>query len=159
MGRRLRTSVPQTDSMLVPRWSYLEKFRKSEKQYKIQQKENFNSKHRAKKLPPISNDTEVWITTEQEPVPGVVVSPADRPRSYVVETPSGQIERNRSQVRIVPERSENSYSSEPVNTQQEGESPPPKRTRSKTGTTLRQPERLSYIAQGGDVVYAVTNNY
>ena len=96
MGRRLRTSVPQTDSMLVPRWSYLEKFRESEKQYNIKQKENFDSKHRAKKLPPISNDTEVWITTEQEPVPGVVVSPADRPRSYVIETPSGQIERNRS---------------------------------------------------------------
>ena len=119
----------------------MEKFRESEKQYKIKQKENFYSKHRAKKLPPISNDTEVLITTEQEPVPGVVVSPADRPRSYVVETPSGQIERNR----IVPERSENSDSSEPVNTQQEGESPPPKRimTGSKTGTTLRPPERLS----------------
>ena len=87
----------------------------------------------------------MWITTEQEPVPGVVVSPADRPRSYVVETPSGQIERNRSQLQFVPERSENSDSSEPENTQQEGESPPPKRimTRSKTGTTLRPPERLS----------------
>ena len=67
MDRRLKTSVPQTDSMLVPRWSYLEKFRESEKQYKIKQKENFDSKHRGKELPPISNDTEVWITTEPEP--------------------------------------------------------------------------------------------
>ena len=144
MGRRLRTSVPQTDSMLVPQWSYLQKFKESEKQYKAKQKENFDNKHRVKELPPISNDTEVWITTEKEPVPGVVVSPADRPRSYVVETPTGQIERNRSQLRVVPERSENSETSEQDNAPQESESPLPKQimTRSKTGIPLRPPERL-----------------
>ena len=38
MGRRLRTSVLQANSMLIPQWSYLQKFRESEKQYKAKQK-------------------------------------------------------------------------------------------------------------------------
>ena len=64
MGRRLRTSVPQTDKMLIPQWPYLKSFRELDKQQKQKQKENFDLRHRAKELQPIPNDTEVWITTE-----------------------------------------------------------------------------------------------
>ena len=38
MGRRLRTSVPQTDKMLIPQWSYLKTFRELDKNQKAKQK-------------------------------------------------------------------------------------------------------------------------
>ena len=83
MGRRLQTSVPLTDKMLIPQWIYLETFRELDKKKKAKQKENFDLRHRAKDLPAIPDDTEVWITTGSEPVSGRVISPAGRPRSYV----------------------------------------------------------------------------
>ena len=102
MGRRLRTSVPQTDKRLTPQWPYLKSFRERDKRYKEKQKENFDSRHRVKDLPSIPDDTDVWITTETEPAPGRVISPADRPRSYVMDTPSGQMVRNRSHLTVMP---------------------------------------------------------
>ena len=141
MGRRLRTSVPQTDKMLIPQWPYLKSFRELDQKQKQRQKENFDSRHRARDLPTIPNDTEVWITTESEPVSGRVISPASRPRSYVVETPTGQVERNRNQLTVVP--TENS--GDPETTQPaEVSTETPRRimTRSRTGTSINPPERL-----------------
>ena len=100
MGRRLRTSVLQTDKMLIPQWSYLKTFRELDKNQKAKQKENFDLRHHAKDLPAIPDDTEVWITTDSGPVSGRMIS--HRPQLYVVETPSGQIERNRSQLTVAP---------------------------------------------------------
>ena len=141
MGRRLRSSVPQTDKMLVPQWPYLKEFRALDQKQKQQQKENFDSRHRARDLPPIPDDAEVWITTDNEPVPGRVISPADRPRSYVVATPSGQIERNRSHLTVVPR--ENSEDSD-TNQQPQVDNETPRRimTRSRTGTTVNPPQRF-----------------
>ena len=145
MGRRLRTSVPQTDNMLIPPWAYyLKSFRELDRQQREKQKENFDSRHCAKDLPPIPNDTKVWITTESEPVSGRVISPAGRPRSYIGEIPSGQIERNRSQLMVVPrENSENPETSE-TSQQPATETETPRRimTRSRTGTAVNPPNRL-----------------
>ena len=137
MGRRLRTSVPQTDKMLIPQWPYLKGFRQLDLNQKQKYKEKFDLRHRAKDLPPIPDDTEVWVTTESEPMSGRVISTAGRPRSYVVETPSGQIERNRSQLIVVPENSE-------TNQQPDVETETPYRimTRSRTGTAVNPPDRL-----------------
>ena len=95
------------------------------------------TRHRAKDLA-IPDNTEVWITTDSGPVSGRVISPADRPRSYVVETPSGQIERNRSQLTVAPR--ENSE----TNHQPEIETETSHRimTRSRTGTAINPPDRL-----------------
>ena len=100
MGRRLRTSVPQTDTMLIPQWPYLKGLRELDKQ-KQKQKENFDLRHHVKDVQPILNDTEVWITTDSEPVSGRVVSPESQPRSYEVETQSG-IKHKCSQLAVVP---------------------------------------------------------
>ena len=139
MGRRLRTSLPQTDKLLIPQWPFLTKFREQDRALKEKQKENFDSRHRTRELTPIPDDTEVWIVSEDQRVPGRVVSPADRPRSYVVETPTGQVERNRSQLQVLPNTSETENESPNV-------SPPeqPRRimTRSKTGTAVSKPDRL-----------------
>lgn len=141
MGRRLRTSVPQTDKMLVPPWPYLKRFRELDLKQKQKQKENFDLRHRTKDLPPMSEDTETWVTTESEPVSGRVISTAGRPRSYVVETPSGRIERNRSQLTIVPrENSENSGTSHQPDV--DIETPSRIMTRSRTGTAINPPDRF-----------------
>lgn len=58
-GRRLRTSVPQTDNMLMPQWPYLKCFRELDQKQKEKQKQNFDSRHLVKNLPPIPDDTEV----------------------------------------------------------------------------------------------------
>ena len=57
--------------------------------------------------PPISDDTEVWVTTgtRSEPVRGTVRGTAGAPRSYNVEVPSGDIRRNRGHIRVVPQSS------------------------------------------------------
>ena len=95
-------------------------------------------RHRARDLPAIPDDTEVWITTGSEPVSGRVISPAGRPRLYVVETPSGQIERNRSELTVAPrENSETNYRSET-----ETETSRRVMTRSRTGTAINPPDRL-----------------
>ena len=94
MGHCVRTLVPQTDEILIPHWPYIKQFRCQNQQQKNFQKKYFNLSHRVIDLPDISEYTEVWIAK--------VVSPADKPHSYVVETPTGKIERNRRHLRVVP---------------------------------------------------------
>ena len=91
MGRRLRTFVPQADKLIVPQWPYLADFRKLDQEYKRKQKQNFDRRFRARDLPPLPDYTELWITTDRVAIRGRVVSPASRPRSYIVETPSGRL--------------------------------------------------------------------
>ena len=109
MGRRLRTPIPQTNKLLVPNWVYLEMFREKNKQFKESQKKDFDKRHRTRELTPIPDNTDVWITSEDRPIQGTVVSPADSPRSYVVNTPAGLLHRNRSHLNVVPEQSQSDH--------------------------------------------------
>ena len=43
MGRRIRTTLPLSDEHLIPKWSYLQKFRKQNDEYKGKQKRQFDS--------------------------------------------------------------------------------------------------------------------
>ena len=90
--------------MLVPQWSYLTEFYQKNKQFKERQKQQFDRHHGARNLPDISEDTEVWITSEERVIPERVISPAETPKSYIVQTPSGELQRNRSQLTVVPEQ-------------------------------------------------------
>lgn len=100
MGRKVRTTVPQTNHHLIPKWPYLDKFREENRKFKQSQKRNFDKRHRVRNLSPIPDDTEVWVTSENQPIRGRVVEQAN---SYVVETPAGQVHRNRSHLTVVPE--------------------------------------------------------
>ena len=53
----------------------------------------------------IPDDTPVWVDSDNRPVSGRVVTSAETPRSYLVEIPSGQLQRNRIQLRVVPQGS------------------------------------------------------
>ena len=143
MGRRLRTTVPQTDKALVPRWSFLPEFKRLNREFKEQQKRNFDRSHRVCELPPIPDDQDVWISTEGEPKPGTVVSSAATPRAYVVETPTGNVQRNRSQLRVIPSSSDNGRGQEPRPTGAPETAPRRVTTRSQSGVELKPPDRLA----------------
>ena len=140
MGRRLRTTLPVVPDQLIPSWPYLDKFRNSNEQFKQRQKADYDRRHRTHPLAPIPNDTEVWVTSGSTPSPGRVTAHSSTPRSYIVETPQGEMRRNRLHLNVVP----NGQSSTNIsnNTTPVIRNRPV--TRSVTGTAIHPPDRLSY---------------
>ena len=57
-------------------------------------------------LTPLPDDQPVWVQTEDRQVAGSVIQPAATPRLYIVQTPSGQLRRNRSHLIPRPEGSQ-----------------------------------------------------
>ena len=96
MGRKIRTSLPQTTSSLIPQWDYLTEFKTANKKFKDQQKKNFDNSHRVRNLPDIPDHTDVWITTDGQNTSAMTVRRSEAPRSYIVQTPTGEMRRNRS---------------------------------------------------------------
>ena len=141
MGRSLRTTPPQVDNHLHPQWKYLETFRKQNKEFKQKQKSAFDRRHRARLLPPIADDTEVWVTSGHTATPGQISSHANTPRSYNVNTPGGQIRRNRHHLNVIPD---NANDSTPSGSNSETSAVPRPVTRSMTGTAIHPPDRLRY---------------
>ena len=150
MGRPIRTWVPVADSKLIPQWSYLSDFKTSDAVYKEKQKANFDKHHCARELPFIPDYTRVWIEAENgPPTPGRVVSTAETPRFSVVETSTGQLQRNRLQLRIDPSSDGNydvnSEMPESFGTRETDEPTGSHKilTRSQTGTEIRPPARFT----------------
>lgn len=114
----------------------LEQFRLKNKEFKERQKRDFDQRHRAHLLSSLPDNSEVWVTTGEQPVPGQVVSSATAPRSYIVNTSTGNVRRNRSHINPVPQSEGNS--------QQPDQTSPPRQimTRSRTGTVIHPPDRL-----------------
>ena len=123
-----------------PRWRRrFEQFRVASglgEQSAAKQKQNFDSRHRTKPLPDIPDDTEVWVTTDGQPVTGRVATHATAPRLYVVNTSSSTIRRNRSQINVVPNATPPSSSTPSQQIRK------PIITRSRTGTLVAPPKRL-----------------
>jgi len=120
MGRKLKTDVPILKSSLTPHWPYTDTLSEKDKEYKKAQKEIDDQRHRTRYQDPLPPDSPVWIRSGNDlPTPGNIVSPAGIPRSYIVETPS---KLRRTHYHLT-ERS-------------------PVMTRSRSGVTLRPPDRL-----------------
>ena len=130
MGRCIRTRLPQTDKPLMPQWPYLEEFGKSDQALKKRKKREFDCHHSVHDLPDIPDNTEI-------PVQVQVQSSAGAPRSYIVETPTGSVRRNRCHLRTVPDV--------PHLTTTESTSPEPNRvmTCSRTETQVHPPDKLN----------------
>ena len=95
MGRKVRTDIPQTSEQLKPTWPYLTTFRERDREYKLQQKKQYDQQHRVKDQEPLDTDIPVWVTSEHEPVPGQIQANSDHPRSYIVSTLTGLVRQNR----------------------------------------------------------------
>ena len=138
MGRKLCTDIPQPTLNLVPQWSYLNSFKFKDIQFKKKQKDNYDVQHRTRSSDQLSDEQAVWVRNNDKQVPGRVIQRDIAPRSYLVETPTGQVRRNRFYINARAE----------VNTQND-DSPqtqetPSHNTRSRTGTFVGPPDRLNY---------------
>ena len=143
MGRRLRTSVPQTTEQLTPTWPYLEKFRADDQHFKKSQKRGYDRRHGTRELSDIPDETAVWVKTGDQTVQGQVTSSADTPRSFNVEVPSGSLRRNRHHLTVIPEDNAQVTSAEEEHEPTTSEAQPHRiMTRSQTGTPIQPPQRL-----------------
>ena len=88
-------------------------------------------------LSSLPEDQPVWVETRGVQTPGRDSHAVDVPRSYVVETDSGQLRRNCSHLRTRSEV-EQAVPAETVIV------PSRPVTRSQTGTVVRPPDRLRY---------------
>ena len=142
MGRNIRSTLPVPNSSLLPMWPYIQEFQQTNKRLKQQQKTNYDRRHRVRDLPEIPNNTGVWVTTDGHPVP--IIS-AGTPRSYIVETPTGETRRNRSQINIAPPTTTDRQSEDNQKTDHttERQVRSPIMTWTRTRTTIVPPDRLS----------------
>lgn len=92
MGRQLRTQVPKAAEKLQPAWPKPQVFLERDSAAK-RRASDFDRRHGVRKLRELSPGEDLWVTDAQ--CPAQVLSRAQRPRSYVVETPRGVLQRNR----------------------------------------------------------------
>jgi len=149
MGRRIKTDIPQTTSHLTPQWHFLPDFRQKDKEFKEKQKRNYDRRHRVRPADTLPDDSSVWVTTGNSQTPGRVVSNAGTPRSYLVNTPSGPVRRNRQHLNRRLSRTDDNISDIPdIPTTTPSQRAEPERdkimTRTQTGTDIRPPNRLEY---------------
>ena len=142
MGRCLRTTVPQAREQFLPQWSYLPRFQRDEQQHKGKQEKNFDRRHRTLALPIIPDGSDVWISAERGERRGTVVTEAQTPRSYIVETPTGSVRRNRSHLKVVPQSASEEHSNLEVQGNIDTDRVQRPITRSQTGTAIVPPVRL-----------------
>ena len=145
MGRQLRTTLPLVDDQLKPKWPYLSEFEKRNSEFKSKQKEDHDRRHGVRERRDIPDGTDVWVTSGTDPLPSTVTSPASAPRSYVVNTPGGELWQNHHHLTVMP-----SSATPPTD---DGAAPAdstpataessrsPIQTRSHTGTAIIPPDR------------------
>ena len=93
MGRRIHSTVPTPPGQVIPKWSYLNKFREAYKNLKARQKQNFDVRHKVKDIPELHMGDKVCVSDIKKR--GVIRAREHTSRSYIVETPAGELRRNR----------------------------------------------------------------
>lgn len=77
-----------------------DEFRSNNRTFKNRQKRKYDRCHRVRALIPIPDDSDVWITSGDQPISG---SDQTHPcPTYVVENPAGQVRRNRQHLNVTP---------------------------------------------------------
>ncbi|XP_075531723.1 uncharacterized protein LOC142564561 [Dermacentor variabilis] len=98
LGRSLRTRLPKTVDRLEPKWPAPDDVKCQDEKVRGRQKKDFDRRHAATVLPPLQPGDTVWVRDIKDTAS--VLSPASKPRSYVVETPNAVLVRNR--IHLVP---------------------------------------------------------
>ena len=96
-GRRIRTTLPVTHRSLIQKPIEEEEVRKRDAIWKERQKTSFDRRHGAKPLSDLQPDEPVLIKLDNQKdwqLPAKVIENC-APRSYTVQTPTGQLRRNR----------------------------------------------------------------
>lgn len=78
VGRRMRTTILQTKESLTPNWSYIPARVPWEK-WEVQgkSKDSLTEDTGVKEQTSISDDTDIWVTSESQPIPCRVISHAN----------------------------------------------------------------------------------
>ena len=93
MDRQVRTSIPVIASTLQPRWDESKQLRDRQEIIKTRQTVDYDRYHRAQPLSTLSAGDPVWV--QDAKIGGTVVGKAGTPRSYLVQTPTTCLRRNR----------------------------------------------------------------
>lgn len=92
--------MPISPAQLKPRWPNRKAFAERDKRLKQTQTGDFNRRHLAKERPELTEGQRVWITNSK--TADIVLRKADAPRSYVVDTGSEEVRRNKTHLRALP---------------------------------------------------------
>ncbi|XP_072140786.1 uncharacterized protein [Dermacentor andersoni] len=99
LGCSLRTRLPKTTvDCLDPKWPAPDDVKCQDEEVRGRQKKDFDRRHAVTVLPPLQPGDTVWVRDIKDTAS--VLSPASKPRSYVVETPNAVLVRNR--IHLVP---------------------------------------------------------
>jgi hypothetical protein len=101
MSRKLLTLLPIAPKQLKPNLPNFRSLRENEKESKLKQKRNYDRRHRARLLTIVKTNDKVWITDQKKS--GTVKTESNEPRSYIIQTDSGEIRRNRRHLAKIPE--------------------------------------------------------
>lgn len=160
MGRRMRTIVPAIPSILEPKWPDLDQVRRRNEHGKEYAKQYYDIKFGARKLHPLGPGNHMRIRTDKEKLwgdSGTVTSANHETRSYMVETDHGFLRRNRRHLQhtgypnVVNEPQsrgepstpvESSEVDQPALTPEQGESPSPAKTVTRSGRVVHRPRRF-----------------
>ena len=135
MSRNLRTTLPEIRERRKPKVVDFYGLEEKDDCLKERQKQNHDTRHRAKELPQLEPGDYVWITDRE--TSGKVVEHA-APRSHIVETPEGSFCRNRKHLVRMPEPEIESVPDRRTHSEQTTT----RVTRSKTGRAPQPPMRL-----------------
>jgi hypothetical protein len=113
MGRNIRTTLPVLNKHLDPAWPDLDKVRENDKKMKAEYKFHYDRRHGVRNLSNLQPGDHVKMKLDNETgwiKSGVVLSPTEQPRSYIVATESGSVmRRNRKHLQHnpIPEEQQN----------------------------------------------------
>ena len=103
MNRRLRSNIPIIRDLLKPCISDLTIVKKVEKQGKNGMKENHDFRHSATDLPCLDPSGRVWLPDQMMYGKVIAQLESTTPRSYMIETPTNTIRRNRRHLNHIPD--------------------------------------------------------
>ena len=104
-GRKIRTTLPVTHRSLSQKPIEEEELRERDASWKLRQKSNYDRRNGVKPLPDLQSNEPVMIKLDNQKdwqLPAKVVEKCG-PRSYKVQTPTGQLRRNRRHLRPTTE--------------------------------------------------------
>lgn len=105
MGRRLKSRIPTLQQNLKPKQLDHESIRLSDKRSKTAYKMNYDRRHGARELPTLQPHQPVLLCSDEGDrwgKSGRIVTVDKRNRTYLVDTPSGTLRRNRVHLQNVP---------------------------------------------------------
>lgn len=104
MGREIRTLLPTLESNLKPVFPNQEAVNSKDEETKTTYRQYFDKRHGVKPLPDLQPGDVVSVKLGQQKgwkTPGKVIARSYTPRSYVIQTPSSVMRRNRRHLRRV----------------------------------------------------------